>query len=347
MGTFGAGTNEFYVSQLIPTSGTLSNFVFRFSTNPGADPSYYWIVGIRVNGSTLYTDTVSDTEQLGVINTDVSVSAGDVVAFSFQPSAFPSTPADAQVATTCYFEPDTDGETILMGMTGANTISVSADRFMAMYGRTIPTGTEGNYWQPIPTDGTLKKLYVEQDRDAGSGSDAYRYTLRLNGADTSVTTTLTVPDTAGNDTTNTASVSAGDYLTLRVEPVDTPGSAPRVRYSCVFVSDTSGEFLILGGTTNSLNTSSTEYNGLPTHYYNWNGSELFQCILHPCTLSKFNVILNGAPGASTDYTFNLYIDGADSNSEVTIADTATYGIDSTNTDYIGNNSLPISMKVVP
>ena len=52
------------------------------------------------------------------------------------------------------------------------------------------TATEGYACGVIPTDGTLKELYVWLDADPGTDPDAYTFTVRVNGGDSTLTCTI-------------------------------------------------------------------------------------------------------------------------------------------------------------
>lgn len=67
----------------------------------------------------------------------------------------------------------------------------------------------------IPKAGTLKNLRVRLDGAPG-GTTSYTITVRVNETDTSIEVTISGDDTTGTDLTNTATVSAGDRLSIRV-----------------------------------------------------------------------------------------------------------------------------------
>lgn len=68
---------------------------------------------------------------------------------------------------------------------------------------------------PIPTAGTIKNLYLAANVAPGS-SESYTCTVRKNAADTAVTATISDTSKTASDTGNSVSVSAGDYILLKV-----------------------------------------------------------------------------------------------------------------------------------
>ncbi len=96
--------------------------------------------------------------------------------------------------------------------------------------------------------------------DPGTDPDAYTFTLRKNGADTGLTCTIVADATTGNDTTHTVSVVAGDVLTMAAVPVSTPATTNIiVSFGMTFLADIDGESIILGGLSDDLSNSATEY----------------------------------------------------------------------------------------
>lgn len=66
----------------------------------------------------------------------------------------------------------------------------------------------------IPCSGVLRNMYAAANGGAGAGKN-FVYTLRVNTADTALTCT-TADTTPGSDTTHSVSVTAGDYVCVKV-----------------------------------------------------------------------------------------------------------------------------------
>jgi hypothetical protein len=73
--------------------------------------------------------------------------------------------------------------------------------------------TEENFFV-APTAGTITKMYAHLGTAPG-GADTVAYTLRINGADKTVTCTISAANTTANDTAHTEAVSAGDQICVK------------------------------------------------------------------------------------------------------------------------------------
>lgn len=130
------------------------------------------------------------------------------------------------------------GATGAVGATGASSGSVlawgnqsvggtKADRFMDPWGaQNQIAGTDGTTNARIvaPRSGTLRNFYVRQDGD-GNGNNIV-YTIRVNGAPTSIAITMASTDTQASDLSNTASVSAGDTIDVIITKAAGIGNSP-------------------------------------------------------------------------------------------------------------------------
>jgi hypothetical protein len=82
----------------------------------------------------------------------------------------------------------------------------------------------------IPTAGTVKNFYVLAQQGPGTGN-SWTMTLRKNGANTSVTCTISNLATQCSDTTHTAVFAAGDLISIGI--TGDGGAKPGV-WSAVF-----------------------------------------------------------------------------------------------------------------
>ena len=95
------------------------------------------------------------------------------------------------------------------------------------------SGTETEVRWRAPCDGYVKNLYQSATGSAGAGKN-FTYTVRKNGADTTVVAT-TADGVLTPDTTHTATFSTGDYLTIKL--VTDAGASSRVHsVSVLFVT---------------------------------------------------------------------------------------------------------------
>lgn len=338
-----AHANEHWT--VMPASGTITDWAFVLSAAPGA--GYTHTITVRLNGADQFSETISDTDTQVLSATDLAVSAGDLVSVKYVGGAVGATGADVYLA--CRFTATAAQTSVVAGGSGAGTVNAGAARYGPCWGHGTVQTSEVNARQTIPTGGTLKNLYVALSVDPGDpgGPDGYSFTLTVNGSASALTATIYANDTAGNDTANTVSVSAGDMVSIAVAPLNAPASAPRVNWGMVFEPTVDGESLILGGTGNNMSISSTEYNKLGGFLGTWGGAEATHYSLGlDCTLRKFAVNLAAAPGAGKSYTLTVRDDGADTSLAVTIADTDTYGIDSSNSAAVVDLSL-LAVKSAP
>ena len=93
------------------------------------------------------------------------------------------------------------------------------------YGDSLSLGsTEDGVGDVIPFSGILRNLWIDvYDNTLDAGSTVF--TLRINGSDTSITVTVAFGVTSiTGDTTHTASVVAGDRITLKAVSTGTTGT---------------------------------------------------------------------------------------------------------------------------
>jgi hypothetical protein len=186
--------------------------------------------------------------------------------------------------------------------------------------------------QVISTGGKLKRLFIELDGSPGA-SRTWTFTLMLNGAATALTCSITGSDLATSDVTNEITVSADDYVSLRV--VST-GSGPEryARWSIVFEGDNANESLLLYSSTTFLPTTApgTIY-GVVAGMVSLRGteSERTEVIPTPGKLKNFYVhLIELGPGSGKSWTFTLRKNGVSTALEVAVADEDTSGSDLVN-----------------
>ena len=192
--------------------------------------------------------------------------------------------------------------------------------------------TESISPQIISTGGTLKNLRIKLDGSPGSGK-SYTFTLRVNGAGTTLTTTISNAETSGFDITHEVIVLAGDLVGIECSPAGTP-TARRPRWTVVFESDNENESLILSNSANALNTTTTEYDVVSGTFHILSATEDDHRMICPTngTIKNLYVLLDISPGTSPDaYRFTLRVNGVSSALTVTITANDTTGNDTVNT----------------
>ncbi|KKN75609.1 hypothetical protein LCGC14_0378470 [marine sediment metagenome] len=335
----GLRSTESHRYTVCPASGTMSGLNVQLGGAPGAGKSITFVLMVNGSPSTLTVTISGDTDTFGADSAnEVSITAGDLLSIRTTPSGTPTvSPADWNMT----FTGSTDKESILMGLTAQIGFSASATEFSGLSGWTGqgPDATEANTQQLCAGAGTIKSLYVKLVMDPGTAPDAYRFTVRLNGSSTVLTTTITADDTTGSDLVNSFTVAPGDLLTIMSEPLNTPSVEPFATWGVVFLADTDGESLVLAGTANTLHQSNTEFMALRPNQMGslWvTASNSHNNYMGPGVLRKMYVRLSVAPGSGGDsYTFSpRHIDVEAGNQSVTITDAETTGSDTVNKDAI-------------
>lgn len=331
--------------QMIGTDGIIKKLRVELNGDPGVDKKYVFTV--MLNGS----PTALEVEIAGIATSgndmvhEIDVTGGDKICLRCDPDA---TPDSVQATWTTVFEGDTANESILPAgsYNTVNKLATEYGQLMCSY--TSWSAVENDHRQVCPTAGIIKKLYVALNIDPGIDPDAYRFTVRKNGEDTSLTVTITANDTTGFDIVNSFAVAAGDILTISCEPLNTPSAIVFAVWGCVFVATVDGESVVLGGSSDNLPATATEYN-FPWGYggNSWNNTPLFRVMLgQVCTLKKLYMLLSAVPGAGKSFDFHIRIAQADSNVTVHIHDTDTTGNSAALEDTVANDE-DVEIKVNP
>ena len=340
--------------QIITTPGTLRNLRVELDDVPGTGTytfSLWRAVGTAAGAITTLTCTVaadgtiaSDTAH------DVAVAVGDAIALQCDPDS----PDNARYARwTIEFEGDNANESLILSSTTVYSFQTS---WVALGG--YGHDTEVNCRRVCPTSGVIKNLYVQLNgSDPGTDPDAYKYTLRIANAgnsyvltDTTLTCTITADDRTGHDTVHEITVAAGDWLTIEIEPLNSPTNAPFTSFGLTFEADIDGESIIWGGSTDNLSNTDTEYNDIAGYkILAWTATEAQRYQLaQSCTLKKLYMLLSGDPGGTDKYTFTVRLEGASPASGLTveIAGGSTTGNDTTHTIAVSDGNT-VNMMVVP
>ena len=320
-----AGINK----QVISCDGTFRRLHVELDGVPGTNPFYFTL---EVNGvaSTLVAIVTAAATQGRDITHSVAVNTGDYVRLiQTRPDGNPTNTPTAK--WSCEFEGDNPGESLLLSNCGSN---IAATQYASVQNGTgAGSATELNVYQIIPTDGKIRDLYGIFSASPGAAPEAYTVTLRVNGADSTLTFTITAPNTTGSDTTHEVAVNAGDYVSYSIVPVNAPTVAPLVYLGAVFAPDIDGESILMGCSYDWPANAATEYQMLTgVGILVWDPTEANrlqngQSATPSATLRKFYVRLFGAPGAGTSRDISVRVNGAASGITVTIADLATTASD--------------------
>lgn len=317
-------TTESARAVVVSAPGAIDRLFVELDAAPGSGAGDAYRFTLRLNGAdTTLTCTITQPDVAGSdVTHSVAVVAGDVITIQSEYLNTPSETPRAQYAVR--FTGTNVQESLLVGnLYGVNNAALA---YHSVQGLSADTATENDARQVCPTAGTISDLYINCSEDPGTDPDAYRVTLRLNGASTTLTCTVTANATTANDTTHSVAVVAGDVLTMMAEPLNSPSATPNIAFGMTFTADTDGESIITGGYNDPLDNAATEYNILVNGSYTvaWTATEAAaQELGLSCTLRKLHVLLSAAPGAGNTYTFTPRVNAASPADGLSVAITGT------------------------
>ncbi|HWO41311.1 MAG TPA: hypothetical protein VNO43_05865, partial [Candidatus Eisenbacteria bacterium] len=111
---------------------------------------------------------------------------------------------------------------VIGGGTGSSSLSGSATRFVPALLANVNSSEEAVN-QVLPFNGTLSDFYVRLSGSPG-GATSYSFTVRINGADTTLACTVSGAATSCSDTANSVQFSAGDLVSVKSVPSGSPSS---------------------------------------------------------------------------------------------------------------------------
>ena len=340
-------TNKQKRYQIISTDGVIKELKFKLTGSPGAGKKYTFTFYLNGNPTAL-TFEIKDLETTGGLVHDIDVTGGDYVCIESDPD---NSPTPRYATWSSIFEGDNPKESLILGVTPTNLSNTTTEYGQLATSACSFGSTEDEYRQICPTNGTLKKLYVKLSEGPGSIAEAYRFTIRVgkNNPLNGLVVTITDPSVTGNDLVHTIDVSAGQVLTWKIEPLNTPSATPYLCWGLTFEADIDGESIMLGGVYDLLPTLTTEYNRLQIGLYSssWNSTEAERRQLgQRCILKKLYILLDGNPGGGAKYDLTVRAGGQPSNVIATIAEAATTGNSGVLEDIVLDNEY-ISLECDP
>jgi len=286
-----------------PTGGTFSDLCVELTGAPGTSKSYQFT--IYVNGSsTAQTVTVSGADTIEcTAGAAASVSAGQPVSVEIIPSG---TPTAVSPRISYVFNSTTAGESVFVVAQGSTNMNALQNN------RRTPIPNGGSDWQinddrrfTASTSGTLKNMYcrIGADPDNGAGVDDYTLTIRENGANAAITTTIADGATTNSDTSNTIAVAAGDTYALNQVSSGSP-TATTGGCGLVFLADTPGEWIIPSGFASS--STATVYGSMNYGTNNSTASSRDGLASIGFTVTNIYVTLASATDADGTLAFDLF-----------------------------------------
>ncbi|MGD1118325.1 MAG: hypothetical protein ABR886_02420 [Dehalococcoidales bacterium] len=121
---------------------------------------------------------------------------------------------------------------IIGGGTGSVNLQGSSINYVPMFESNRST-VEGENQQLMPVAGTLSNFYVTLNGSPGT-NHWYTFVVRKNGADTTVTCTISGTNTTGSDLTHSVSFTAGDYISIMSTPSAANPTARQMLWTAQF-----------------------------------------------------------------------------------------------------------------
>jgi hypothetical protein len=289
-------------SQVVSTAGKIKNLYVELSSaaGAGADDTYTFTLMYDGAASALTCAIVQGATSASDTTHEIDVVAGKLIILKCVSSGSPSNTPNAQ--WSMIFSGTTANESIIMGNVASSATTYSP----ISQGSIAASGAEVGSQQIIPTAGTIKSLYVNEVDGIGTGT--WTCTVNKNSVAQTLTCAVTVAAPTNNDTAHSFTVAAGDTISMTTTVTGSITGAGVLRYGMVFVADTDGESIILGGSNQNVHTSNTLYNSLPTSNIAepWNATETTQQHLgQVCTLRNLYIYCATAPGAGKAFVFTV------------------------------------------
>lgn len=254
----GATTNsstEAEVQCLIPGSVTISDFTVWVDTEPVSAET--WQIDLNKNGTSQFNCTITSASSGTCSGSgSASFSAGDLASMVFAPSGSPTaTKARWTVSVTTA----DDMTSFLCGSTIGNMLN-STGALYALNGQDASPGTAAFDSEfVISTPGTIDALYVDLTVAPGAGKTR-TFTVNANGSGSSVTCQIAGTATTCNDTSHSASLSAGHDIALAeaITGFGTPASSVG-RWAVRFIADRAGDIMIGDSIVDNVSAAANRY----------------------------------------------------------------------------------------
>jgi hypothetical protein len=230
----GGGVNSFGSSGLTAVAGTISKLRVNTRTAPSVGNSFTYrlfINSVAQDGSGGTTDTratiTAGNTTANSSFTPVAIAAGDHVSVRYSTTGGTTSAYDVG---TVLFTPTTAEQSVVCmnGNSGpSNTVTNYAFPRAAIFvGFDAYSTSESvrQYHGAATASLVLSGMYVEMSVAPGSGKSR-TFTLRKNGAGTSITVTISDAALSGNITGQSVSLAAGDTWSFECQASGTPASA--------------------------------------------------------------------------------------------------------------------------
>lgn len=328
-------------TQIVPISCTMSNFLVRLPSAPGAGKSisFHW----RTNGATAVTLTVADAATTANdASTAVTLSPGIRVNYFCTTNGAPTMSAPAfstHINAAQYTSMVMAGSSAAVGSGETNYFGLQLD------GLTTLIESEG--YVLIPTGLTIKSLFFGLETGTAGGT-GHTCELLTNGVVTALSASCNNGNTINSNMVNSIHCDAGTLACWRVRPTN-GAAAKRMKISAEIYSDIDGESILTycgNGNTQSFNNSTRYHYVLGGSSGNFTGTDTRFVLTQAGTLKKFYLQLSAAPGGSATWTYRARKNAANATPSIAITDGSTTGNDVVNsTSFASGDTL--SMQAVP
>ncbi len=312
------------------------------ATAPGSVKSWRFQLSVNGTPSTAIDLTIADLSTSGTVTADVTIAAGDLVAWKVTPTGTPA--ANAHFEVWLEWEPTTTDQFVYGAVFGlGSAISVGAQFNPLFHGfaqTTLTTENNAKSVSPAPIAGQITAFYVRLDA-APTSTHSWDFSLRVNGADVGSLLNIAGVNTTGNQTGLSQAVAVLDRLTFHVVNRNGTPTNTRVAYSVIFVPTSSAQFCLTGGdeVSNSTGIFWMPVGGNAGHDSE-NSTEATVQVHAPSNLDIKSIVyrLTTAPGAQKSWAVTSRIGGAPGNLTITAGNAAT-GSDTGHTDSLNSGDL--------
>ena len=241
---------------------------------------------------------------------------------------------------------------IVGGVGSSGTVSNSVTHYISPVTQDRASSTtEANVQALSPISATFGSLNIRLSGSPGSGK-SFLFTLRKNGADTTLTCTVADTNTTCSDTTHTVSMAPGDVFSVSSVPSGTPTArSPFISMVVDSASSTIASMYSTNSNGVNMSNSATRYcsiNALLGGGFSATESQANVVIPQSGTIKNLYVNLQAAPGAGKSYTFTVRKNGSDTvvtTGAVTGASTTT-GNDTTHSVTVAAGDV-VTISIVP
>lgn len=299
---------------IAPHSLTFDRLQILLGTAPGVGKS--WSFEILKNGSTTgLICVISDAATSAIDATNsVGFSAGDTITLRSVPTGTPA----GSGSIRWNIRQSATGMTAIFGGAQQN-LNSGAIRFNEIMNYTGWVIDENLVKSMIPTGGTISNLHIITSVAPG-GATSYTIDISKNATPQSVSATISGASVSANDTSNSFSVAAGDFIALRSSPSGTPTTA-FLKWSCSFSPTNDGESFLTGSYGSSVAQSGSVYGWLKARG-NWHTTESNRQVLGAdFTVKALYANVNPAPGSGRSRTFSFRVNSSTSSAVAPISGT--------------------------